>query len=299
MTIRKLTNTMNFNRLRCFHAVATEGSFTLAAKALRVSQPSITTHIKALEEDYGVELFARHGHHVELTDLGRSLLSLSQRVFTLEGDAVELLIQANGLRVGHLKIGAIGPSQVTEMILAFGKKFPDIELSVSLGNSEEVLKRVFDFRDDVGIVPQMQADSRLHSHPYSRNRIVLLVRNDHPWADRDEIELGELADRRLVLREIGSATRHIFEETLAKANIEIRRVLAISSREAVREAVAAGLGIGIALEDESLSDKRLKPLRIADADIFLHPHVVCLQERKDAPLISAFFALVAEITANA
>lgn len=271
----------------------------MAAKALKVSQPSITTHIKALEEEYGVELFARHGHHVELTDLGRTLLYLSQNVFTLERDAVELLMQANGLCIGHLKIGAIGPSQVTEMILAFGKKFPDIELSVSLGNSEEVLKRVFDFRDDVGIVPQMKPDSRLHSLPYSRNRIVLLVRADHPWADRDEIELGELADRRLVLREVGSATRRIFEETLAKAKIEIRPVLAISSREAVREAVAAGLGIGIALEDESLSDKRLRPLRIADADIFLHPHVVCLQERKDAPLINAFFAMVSEITAIA
>ncbi|MGI9387579.1 MAG: LysR substrate-binding domain-containing protein [Methyloligellaceae bacterium] len=296
--IRKLKNTINFNRLRCFHAVATEGSFTMAAKALKVSQPSITTHIKALEEDYGVELFARHGHHVELTDLGRTLLALSQNVFTLERDAVELLMQANELCIGHLKIGAIGPSQVTEMILAFGKKFPGIELSVSLGNSEEVLKRVFDFRDDVGIVPQMQADSRLHSLPYSRNRIVLLVRKDHPWADRDKIGLEEITDHRLVLREVGSATRRIFEETLAKSNIEIRRVLAIGSREAVREAVAAGLGIGIALDDESLSDERLKPLRIADADLFLHPHVVCLQDRKDAPVISAFFSLVAEITAN-
>lgn len=270
----------------------------MAAKALKVSQPSITTHIKALEEEYGVELFARHGHHVELTDLGRTLLSLSQNVFTLERDAVEILMQANGLSIGHLKIGAIGPSQVTEMILAFGKKFPDIELSVSLGNSEEVLKRVFDLRDDVGIVPQMRADSRLHSLPYSRNRIVLLVREDHPWANREKIELGELADHRLVLREVGSATRRIFEETLAAANIEIRRVLAIGSREAVREAVAAGLGIGIALEDESLPDERLRHLHIADVDVFLHPHVVCLQERKDAPLISAFLALVSEITAD-
>ncbi len=185
------------------------------------------------------------------------------------------------------------------MILAFGKKFPGVELSVSLGNSEEVLRRVLDFRDDVGIVPQMGADSRLHSLPYSRNRIVLLVREDHAWAARDEIGLGELAGRRLVLREVGSATRRIFEETLAEAGIEIRRVLAIGSREAVREAVGAGLGIGIALEDESLPDERLKPLRVADADIFLHPHVVCLQERKDAPLIRAFFALVSEVTAEA
>ena len=77
---------------------------------------------------------------------------------------------------------------------------------------------------------------------------------------------------------------------------DLKPILAIGSREAVREAVANGLGIGIALEDETLPHEQVKALHIADAEIMLHPHVSCLQERKDAPLIRAFFDLAAEQT---
>ena len=298
MAVRSSKNSINFNRLRCFHGVAMEGSFTQAAKALGISQPSITTHVKSLEENYGVELFARHGSNVELTELGRTLLSVTQRIFGLEGDAIELLIEASGLKTGHLRIGAIGPSQVTDIVLAFGAKYPDVELSVALGNSQEVLNRILSFQDDVAILPLENGDARFHSIPFSSNRIVILVRLDHSWAERDSIELKDLEGERLVLRELGSATRRVFEEALAAAKVTAKPILAIGSREAVREAVANGLGIGIALEDETLPHERLKALRIADAEIVLHPHVACVQERKDAPLIRAFFDLAAERTSG-
>jgi len=283
---------LNFKQLRCFHAVATEGSFTLAAKALGVGQPGITTHVKALEDYYAVELFCRHGNHVEPTELGRALLGLTRQIFSHETEAVELLTEAGGFKIGYLKIGAIGPHQVTQLILAFGQAYPDVELSVSLGNSQEIANRVLDFRDDLGIVPHSKEDPRFYSIPYSRNRIVLLVRRDHPWGKREAVSLKELEGQRLILREVGSATRSAFEKQLVAADVSVRRVLAIGSREAVREAVAAGLGIGIALEDESLPHEQLKPLRISDADIFLQSRVVCLQERRHAPLIKAFFDVV-------
>ena len=286
---------INFRQLRCFHAVAVEGSFTAAARLLGLGQPSVTTHVRALEDYYGVELFNRGSHHVELTDLGRALLAVTQRIFSLESEATELLRAASGLKIGHLRIGSIGPSQVTEMILAFGRAHPEVELSVALGNSQEVAGRIREFRDDVGIVPQIEKDKRFHSVPYSRNRVVLLVPRDHPWGKRGAVEIGELAGQRMVLREVGSATRRAFEDALARARVDIRRVIAISSREAVREAVAAGLGIGIALEDESLPDKRLTPLQVADVDIHLDTRVICLRERRDAPLIRAFFDLVEEV----
>jgi aminoethylphosphonate catabolism LysR family transcriptional regulator len=294
ITVSTFKKTLNFKRLRCFHTVAIEGSFTQAAHALGVGQPSITTHVKALEDDYGIELFARHGHNIELTDLGRSLLAITHRIFSLEEEAVGALTEASGLHTGHLKIGAIGPSQVTDMILAFGRKYPDVELSVALGNSQDVLSRILNFQDDVGILPLESEEGRLHTVPFGENRIVLLVRTDHRWADLKEISIHNLEGERFVLREDGSATRHAFEDALAKANVSIKPVLAIGSRDAVREAVANGLGIGIALEDETLRHERLKTLRIADADIILHPHVACLEDRRNAPMIKAFLDLVAE-----
>ena len=297
--MKKSKKSLNFKRLRCFHAVATEGSFTEAAVSLRVGQPSITTHIKALEGDFGVELFARLGHHVELTDVGDALLGITQHIFSLEEEAVSVLTEASGLRSGHLRVGAIGPSQVTNMIVAFGQRYPEVELSVSLGNSQDVLSGVLNFRSDIGILPIEEIDTRLHSVPFGENRIVLLVRDDHAWAALDKIDICDLEGERFVLREEGSATRYAFEHALAQNNVTIRPVLAIGSREAVREAVANGLGVGIALEDETLPHERLKSLRVSGTEIVLHPHVVCLKERRNAPLIRAFLDLVAELAYGA
>jgi DNA-binding transcriptional LysR family regulator len=99
----------------------------------------------------------------------------------------------------------------------------------------------------------------------------------------------------MVFREQGSATRRAFEKALALANVNVRRVLEIESREAVRELVANGIGIGIALEEEFVPHERLRPLQIADADVYIHPHVVCLLERRNAPLIQAFLGVVKDL----
>jgi aminoethylphosphonate catabolism LysR family transcriptional regulator len=285
-------NTINFKQLRCFHTVGTIGSFTQAGKALRVGQPSITVHVKALEEYFDVELFSRHGHNVQLTKLGESLVKITQRIFSLETEAIELLTAASGFQIGHLSIGAISPHQITNLVMNFGQTYPDVDLSVSLGNSQEILARVLDFRDDVGIVPQVEKDARFLSIPYSRNRIVLLVPQGHAWGKRKSVEINELNGMRLVLREQGSATRRVFEDALFDNNVTIRRVMSIGSSEAVHEAVANGLGIGIALENQSRPDDRVAILRISDVELFLQPHVVCLQERSGAPLIKAFIDMV-------
>ncbi len=292
MPSRTQRNTINFKQLRCFHTVGTVGSFTQAGKALRVGQPSITVHIKALEEYFDVELFSRHGHNVELTKLGKKLLDITNRIFTLEAEAIELLAAASGFQIGHLSIGAISPHQITNIVMKFGKTYPDVDLSVSLGNSQEIVDRVLDFRDDVGIVPQFEKDPRFLSVAYSRNRVVLLVPKKHEWGKKQTVKINELSGRRLVLREKGSATRRIFEDALINKNVSIRRVMSIGSREAVHEAVANGLGIGIALENESRPDDRVAVLKVSDVDLFLQPHVICLQERSEAPLIKAFLDLV-------
>lgn len=286
---------INFNHLRCFHAVAEQGSFTLAARTLSVGQPSITTHVRALENHFGVELFSRHGHNVALTELGRSLLEITKRIFSLEKEAAELLLAGSGLKVGHLKIGVIGPFQVTQMIVAFSREYPEVELSVSMGNSQEILERLLDFSADVAVTAQFEDDPRFYSVPYSRNRVIVVVGVKHPWNDRREISLKELDGQRMVFREQGSATRRAFEKALALAGVKVRKVLEIESREAVRELVANGVGIGIALEEEFVAHPRLRPISIVDADVHIDPHVVCLQERRNAPLIQAFLGVVREL----
>ncbi len=287
---------LNFKQLRCFHTVAIEGSFTRAAQTLNVGQPSITTHVRALENYYGVELFARHGHSVQLTDIGGELLKFTHRIFSLEKESVDLMQAASNRKVGSLKIAAIGPLQVTDIALAFGRLYPDVELSITLGNSQQVLSNLLELKCDVGIRVQAKDDPRFYSIPFSRDEVVILVSRRHRWTGRKIINIEELQDQRMVLREVGSATREAFDDAISAAGVEVRQVLSIGSREAVREAVARGVGIGIALEEERVPDKRIHTLKVANTKIYLNAHVLCLQERRQAPLVDAFLQVAKKAT---
>ena len=136
----------------------------------------------------------------------KTLLNITKRVFTLETEAIELLTAASGFQIGHLSIGAISPHQITNIVMNFGKAYPDVDLSVSLGNSQEIIDRVLDFRDDVGIVPQIEKDPRFLSIAYSRNRVVLLVPKKHEWGKKKTVKIG-MATRNEIKKEL---TNHIF-----------------------------------------------------------------------------------------
>ena len=122
---------MRYTSLRSFHAVASAGGFNAAADQLNITQPTLTAQVAALEAEYGVDLFMRQGRHSRLTDAGRDLLAITTRMFLEEQEALAFLEQSRELRTGRLAIGAVGPYHVTEMLAAFQRKYPGIELSVS------------------------------------------------------------------------------------------------------------------------------------------------------------------------
>jgi len=289
---------MIYTQLRAFHAVAAEGSFTAAAKALRVGQPTITTHVRELESRFQVELFHRRGRRAVLTEAGEALLSVTQRLVTNEAEAVDLLRSFGGFRSGHLRVGAVGPYHVTEMLAAFNERYPGVSVSVRVGNSKEVLQSLFDFSADVAVLAHTEDDRRLLAIPYSRHPVVVFVNRRHPWSARDSIRIEELEGARVVLREVGSTTRLAFEEALARAGIVIDPVMQIGSREAVWMAVRRGIGLGIVSEIEFYPDPRLHKLRVSNAEIFTYAHVVCLAERQESRLIRAFLTVVETLLAG-
>jgi len=283
---------MNHAQLRAFHAVAEEGGFTRAAAALNVTQPTLSGQVSALEESYGVRLFERRGRGVELTDLGRGLLDITRRLFDLELEADQLLSAARGLKSGRLRVGADAPYHVIALLAAFNRHYPKIQLSLSFGNSERVLQDLFNRRSDVAVLPDIPSDERLHAVAFQRERIGVFVDRDHDWAGRRSIRLRDLADQRLILREPGSTTRAIFEQAMAAAGVTPGAVLEIGSREAVREAVAAGLGIGAVFESEFGNDDRLHLLAVRDAGLLATEYAACLQDRQNTPIVHAFFELL-------
>ncbi|RCW76109.1 LysR substrate-binding domain-containing protein [Pseudorhodoferax soli] len=283
---------MRLTQLRSFHAVASEGSFTRAAQALHVSQPTVTTQVAQLEQLYKVELFHRAGRRIRPTEIGERLFQLSRQIFGLEQEAVQVLQDAGELRTGHLRVAAVGPSHVTRMLVGFNQRYSGVKISVTTGNSQEVLDRLLDYSADVGVLAQVLQDKRFVSVPYSEHPVVIFCSASHRFARRRSIRTAELQGERLILREQGSTTRRAIEAALKAANVQPDVVMEVASREIIREAVVQGVGVGAVSEVEYVPGAGLHAVRISDAQVRTYAHVVCLAERRDTRLVRAFFQVI-------
>jgi aminoethylphosphonate catabolism LysR family transcriptional regulator len=281
---------MRSAQLKAFTAVAAHGGFSAAARALGQTQPALTHQVRALEAHYGVTLFLRQGRRVAMTPLADELLRVVRRLNAIEEEADALLAHAGGLQRGVLRIGADGPFHVVPVIARLQAEYPGLQLSVTVGNSEEVERRLLQVESDAAILAQSSDDERLYARRLAKHPVVVFVRKRHPWAKAGRVMLRDLHGAPMVLRERGSATRRAFEALCKKRGIVPRAALEIESREAVREAVAAGLGFGVVSQPELGADDRLAAVAIADAAIATEEHAVCLADRRRDRAILAFFA---------
>ncbi len=280
---------MTLIQLRSFIAVARHNGFTAAARALKMSQTTITSQIQALEDEHGVRLFERRGRRIELTEVGHELLRIARQMIGLEDDAAMMLKDSADLRSGALKVGAVSPFHVIAMIEAFNACYPDVYSSITLGNSETVLLQLDSYRCDVGIVARDTDDDRYYVQHYASYPVMAFVHRDHRLAALKTVELADLAKEKLLMREPGSTTRRALEDGLAAIGATPRVAMEIGSREAIREAVIRGIGIGTVSESEYVPDEQLHPLPIAGAPVLTHIYVCCLRERRRSRIIAAFF----------
>ena len=255
----------------------------------------MSCQVKLLESTYGVQLFHRYSRRVGLTALGKSLYSVTHRLFSLEEEAELLLMEARELNVGQLKVGADGPHHVIPLLAAFTQRYPNLDVSLDMRNAEKVLRDVTEFRIDVAVVAKGSDDPQLHTRLLGRSRLVVFEARTHPWARRRSIHLKDIASERMILREAASATRQIFERALNQHGVTPQSVLQIESREAVREAVACGLGVGVVAQAEFDRDPRLRLLHLRDVKLIISEHLVCLQERRRLRIVTAFLDIGAWI----
>jgi aminoethylphosphonate catabolism LysR family transcriptional regulator len=279
--------------LQAFHAVAQSGSFTGAARELGVGQPTISAHVKTLEDHFRVELFYRRGRTVRLTPIGQSLLTITHGLFGYEEEALALLKSARNLDVGSMNLGAIRPTDVMEILADFAASHPNLKLSVTLGATPAILERLLHFQCDIGIIGHAPDDPRYHSIYFNRHRILVVINETHPLARRRTLLLKDLEGQGMVQRATGSTTRAAFDAALTKGGVKIRMVLETESREAVLRAVSYGIGIGVISESEFTPQPGIRALVIRDTAMFTHAYVVCLAERKERPLIRNFLSLAA------
>jgi aminoethylphosphonate catabolism LysR family transcriptional regulator len=279
---------MTPTQLRAFHLVAESGSFSAAARASGLSQPNLSSQVTSLEQTYGVRLFDRRGRSVLPTETGRQLHGITTRLFAVQDEARALLAGEQALTRGHLRIAADSAHHVVPIMAALRDRAEGLTFALSIDNSAVVLERLLRHEADVAVMAKSISDPRLHAVRLRTDRVVLFVPTRHPLARRGRATLSSLAGQSLVLRERGSITREVIEQAMAAADIRPDAIVEVQTREGVREAVAAGFGIGAVFASELGEDRRFRRILVTDTDLNVAEYAVCLQERRRVALVRAF-----------
>jgi LysR family transcriptional regulator, low CO2-responsive transcriptional regulator len=281
--------------LKAFHAVATAGSFTRAASAIGLSQPTLSSQVAQLEATHAVSLFDRKRWGVTLTPTGKKLLDITGRIFAAEEEAMSLLRGARSIQTGHLRIAADNASHVMPVLARLRADNPGLTFSMSIDNSTDILRRLLDYETDLGVMARLTSDPRIFSLQLKRDRLILFVPAIHPLAARGSVAIAELQGVDIVMREVGSVTREVFEASLTQADVRPGRLVEVQSREAVRDTVAAGFGIGVIFESELGDDPAFAPVIVRDADLEVAEYVVCLENRRKLSNIKGFLEIAQEL----
>lgn len=279
---------MRFVQLRAFHYVAICGGFSRAAEELFLTQPAISDQVRKLEEEYDILLFNRQRKQVTLTPAGEKLLAITRRLFDCQQQALDLLSESRALRSGTLRIVADSAHHLLGILGAFRERHPGVRIEMRAGNSETVIESLFRYDADIGVLGDVPSGRGFEVVRLGSTPIVAFVAADQPAARRASLSIADLAALPLVLRERGSKTRRKLEDAAAAEGIELAASIEAEGREAVREIVASGAGVGVVSQAESGVDPRLVTIPIDGPEMLMEETLVCLTERAQGKLVRAF-----------
>jgi DNA-binding transcriptional LysR family regulator len=291
---------MTLRQLEAFMAITRERSFSVAAKKIQLSQPTLSEHIHALEGELGRELFLRRGRTVTLTDAGRVFEPYAARVVATVGDARQAMTEVDGLARGSLLIGASttpGVYVLPRVVGAFRECYPGIQVRLRIGNSRTIEEAVRANDFDLGVVGgHGLAPGERCLAAGLVDELVLIVAPEHPWARQSVIAAERLASQPMLTREEGSATRQVAERALQRADVRFTVAMELDHPEAIKQAVMAGLGIAFmsvhAVRGE-LATGRLRTLRVRGLRIERHFHVIHHEGRALSASARAFMEVLA------
>lgn len=286
---------MYYSKLRAFHAVATQGGFSKAAEHLHLTQPTLSDQVRKLEIDFDILLFNRNSRSVTLTEAGKHLLLITTRMFECESEAMEFLQETQDLLTGNLTLSADAPFHILKIVRKFRDRYPGVNVNIKIGNSEEILRHLFDFKSDIGVFSRVPDDERLNIVSLRDDPLVAVISKEHPWASRKSIRFSELEGQPLVLRERGSTTRQLIEDEFARLKMKQGTLMEVEGRESIREAVATGNGIGFVSKPEFGFDSRLQMLGLKNCELPMHEYMVCLENRSNMRVVSAFWDMAVEM----
>jgi DNA-binding transcriptional LysR family regulator len=242
---------MKLHLLRIFTAVADQMSFSKAAERLYISQPAVSKAVSELESQVGQPLFERGSGKLRLTEAGALLAERGRAVLAIERTAEEDLRALRGLQQGILRIGAsttIATYLLPPTIAAFLRTYPGVDLRLTIQNTLSIMKLLLDYQLDVALVEGPVADERISSEAWQLDELVVIAAPAHPLVARaglTGIPIDLLVEEVFLVREPGSGTREVGEDALLQHGIRLAHTVELGSTEAIKQAVAAGLGLAI------------------------------------------------------
>lgn len=243
---------VNLLQLEALVRLVEERSFSRAAKRMFLTQPSLTKHIRNLEEALGAKVVNRASRAFTLTPEGRVVFDYAKRILKLREEIADRVMRLRDSEYGEISIAAstIPATYILPPAIAgFRGKFPAIRAAVRAADSSDVIERVLSNEAEIGFIGKRPPAGKLVSEALWKDRLVLAVPATHAWARRRSIRLGEIGKEPFVIREKGSGTREAVENCLRDADSpglpHLNVVAELGSSEAVKEAVLAGVGISV------------------------------------------------------
>lgn len=245
---------VTLGQLKAFEAVARLHSFSGAAKELFVTQPAVSKKIRMLQEEVGLPLLEQIGKQIYLTEAGRELLAVCTDWLETWGRFEQKVADLKGLKQGRLRIAVVTTSKyfMPRVLGPFCARYPGVDVAMEVVNRDRLLERLSRNADDLYVMGVPPEDAEIQSEPLIENPLIVIAPPSHPLVGRRQIPFSELADEVFIMREQGSGTRIAVERAFRERGTRLRVKMELGSNEAIKQAVAGGLGLSV-LSRSSLS----------------------------------------------
>ncbi len=290
---------LNLNQLRIFYFCGKHRTFSEAAGALFLTQPTVTIQIKQLEADLGIGLFHRRGRTMELTEPGRNLFEYAQKIFLLAEEAKKTVQKFKDVQTGVLRIGTLkfyARNMMSALVSAYQGQYPGIQVVLDEGNSQEITNSLVDHQNELGLIAvAAPAPPQLKVIPYFQEELVLVLPSNHPLCEKKLIHLDDLAQESLIVRERGALSREFILDKYREARIVPRILTEASNLVFIVEQVRAGKGISFMAKsvlEGQLKRGSLKIRSLAGGPLMIDVDIAYLKNRTLSPAAHAFVEMM-------
>ncbi|MCK5167596.1 MAG: LysR family transcriptional regulator [Rhodospirillaceae bacterium] len=284
---------LTLRQLKAFGAVARNLSFTRAAEELNLSQPAVSMQVKQLEGQVGQPLFEQMGKKIYLTEAGREVYHYAKEISGEIGNMEAALASLQGIEHGTLSISVATTAHyfAPKLLSIFYQRFPGVDIRLDVTNRETLLSQLSENVVDMVIMGQPPRGIEVESDEFMENPLVVIAPPDHHFAKERSIPVNHLSSETFIVREKGSGTRSAMERFFKQHKMDLKTGMEVSSDEAIKQSVQAGLGLSIMSRDATQMELQLGRLCIPDVlhfPIVRHWYVVHRKGKRLSPVATAF-----------